>query len=175
MNGDRIPREYRRMRGVEAEIAFVLGKDLPPRSTAYSREDVVEAIAGCHPAIELLESALLNPEAADRLSSIADIQSHGGFLAGPAINGWQNLDFGKESAEMNVDGFVRVTGGKNAAGGDLLRLVVWLANDAQNRTGGLVAGQWITTGSWTGKVLADSGSEAVARFPGLGEVRVRFD
>ena len=38
---------------------------------------------------------------------------------------------------MNVDGFVRVTNGKNAAGGDLLRLVLWLANDAQGRTGGL--------------------------------------
>jgi 2-keto-4-pentenoate hydratase len=67
-----------------------------------------------------------------------------------------------------------VTGGKNAAGGDLLRLVVWLANDAQGRTGGLRAGQWITTGSWTGKILADSGSAAVARFPRFGEVTVRF-
>ena len=71
---------------------------------------------------------------------------------------------------MNVDGFVRVTNGKNAAGGDLLRLVLWLANEAQSRTGGLLAGQWITTGSWTGKILADSGSVALARFLKFGEV-----
>jgi 2-keto-4-pentenoate hydratase len=174
-SGDRIAIPYRRMRGVEAEIAFLMGEDLPPRSTPYSRQEVVEAIASCHPAIELLESALLDPDAADRLTSIADLQSNAGFIPGAAVEGWRDFNFADESAQMNVDGFIRVTGGKNAAGGDLLRLVIWLANEAQGRTGGLRAGQWITTGSWTGKILADSGSVAVARFPRFGEVHVRFD
>jgi 2-keto-4-pentenoate hydratase len=174
-SGDRIAKEFRRMRGVEAEIAFRLGKDLPPRSTPYSREEVVDAIAGCHPAIELLESALLDPDAADRLTAIADLQSNGGFVHGAAVEGWQHLDFAKESAQMNLDGFVRVDNGKNTAGADLLRLVMWQANEAQKRTGGLLAGQWITTGSWTGKILAASGSVAVARFPQFGEVRISFD
>jgi 2-keto-4-pentenoate hydratase len=50
-----------------------------------------------------------------------------------------------------------------------------LANEAQSRTGGLLAGQWITTGSWTWKIMADSGSVALARFLKFGEVIVRFD
>jgi 2-keto-4-pentenoate hydratase len=174
-SGDRIAKQYRRMRGVEAEIAFLLGKDLPPRSTPYSRQELLEAIASCHPAIELLESALLDPDSADRLTAIADLQSNGGFLPGAAVADWRDLDFAAESAQMNVDGFVRVTQGKNGAGSDLLRLVLWLANEAQGRTRGLLAGQWITTGSWTGKILADSGSVVVARFSRCGEVRVRFD
>ena len=174
-SGARIATPYRRLRGVEGEIAFQLGKDLPPRSVPYSREELIEAIAGCHPAIELLESALLNPDAADRLTSIADLQSHGGFVYGDAVPRWQTFDFDNETAEMSVAGFVRVTQGKNSAGGDLLRMVLWLANEAQSRTRGLQAGQWITTGSWTGKILADSNSDAVARFPNFGEVRVRFD
>jgi 2-keto-4-pentenoate hydratase len=174
-SGERIAKQFRRMRGVEAEISFLLGKDLPPRTAPYSREELVNAIASCHPAIELLESALLDPETADRLTAIADLQSNGGFIAGPPISGWEDFNFAGESAQMNVDGFVRVGNGKNAAGGDLLRLVLWLANEAQSRTGGLLAGQWITTGSWTGKILADSGSVALARFPQLGEVTVHFD
>jgi 2-keto-4-pentenoate hydratase len=174
-SGERIAKQFRRMRGVEAEIAFLLGKDLPPRAAPYSREELVNAIASCHPAIELLESALLDPETADRLTAIADLQSNGGFIAGPPVSGWADFNFASESAQMNVDGFVRVENGKNAAGGDLLRLVLWLANEAQSRTGGLLAGQWITTGSWTGKILTDSGSVALARFPQLGEVTVRFD
>jgi 2-keto-4-pentenoate hydratase len=174
-SGELIAREYRRLRGVEAEIAFLMGKDMPPRSTPYSRNELVDAIASCHPAIELLESGLLDPDAVDRLTAIADLQSNGGFISGSAVEGWQNFDFAKESAQMNVDGFVRVANGKNAAGGDLLRLVLWLANEAQDRTGGLLAGQWITTGSWTGKIMADSGSVALARFPHFGEVSVRFD
>ncbi len=167
--------EYRRLRGVEAEIAFLVGKDLPPRSLPYTREEVVAAIASCHPAIELLESALLNPDACDRLTAVADLQSNGGFVAGDPVAGWQTVDFASLGGQMNVDGFVRVTGGKNSAGDDMVRLVHWLANEAQERTGGLRAGQWITTGSWTGKILAETGSIAVARFPHFGEVTVTFD
>jgi 2-keto-4-pentenoate hydratase len=174
-SGERIAGEYRRLRGVEAEIAFLMGKDLPPRATAYSRAELVDAIAGCSPAIELLESGLVNPDSVDRFTAIADLQSNGGFVSGSPVEGWQDFDFSTESAQMNVDGFVRVANGKNAAGGDLLRLVLWLANEAQDRTGGLLAGQWITTGSWTGKIMADSGSVALARFLRFGEVTVRFD
>jgi 2-keto-4-pentenoate hydratase len=174
-SGDVVAGQYRRLRGVEAEIAFLVGKDLAPRAEPYSREEVIAAIASCHPAIELLESALLDPDAADRLTAIADLQSNGGFLAGNPVSNWQTFDFADETAQMNVDGFVRVTDGRNAAGPDLLRLVHWLANEAQGRTGGLLAGQWITTGSWTGKALTDSGSIAVARFRNFGEVRVHFE
>ncbi|HTZ60775.1 MAG TPA: fumarylacetoacetate hydrolase family protein [Acidobacteriaceae bacterium] len=173
-NGDVIAPEFRRLRGVEAEIAFLMGKDLPPRSKPYSREEVTDAIARCCPAIELLESGVLNPDSADRLTAIADLQSNGGFVPGEAIGDWQSFDFANESAEINVDGFVRVAGGKNSAGSDVLRLVQWLANLGQERTGGLAAGQWVTTGSWTGKTMADSGSTVIARFPQLGEVRIRF-
>ncbi|MGC2404700.1 MAG: fumarylacetoacetate hydrolase family protein [Acidobacteriaceae bacterium] len=172
--GDGVISGQRRLRGVEAEIAFLLGKDLPPRSTPYSREEVMGAVASCHTAIEVLESALQNPDTADRLSAIADLQSNGGFVYGEALKDWQSLNFAYVRAEMNIDGFVRVAGGKNAAGPDLLRLVQWLANDAQNRTGGLRAGHWITTGSWTGKSFAESGSTVTARFDELGDVRLRF-
>ena len=173
--GGQVGSQYRRMRGVEAEIAFLIGKDLPPREQPYTREEVVDAIASCHPAIELLESALLDPDAADRLTAIADLQSNGGFIPGDAVPGWQSFDFASLGAQMNVDGFVRVTGGKNSAGSDMVRLVQWLANEAQERTGGLQAGQWITTGSWTGKILTESDSVATARFPAFGEVSVRFE
>ena len=173
--GARVTVEYRRLRGVEAEIAFLMGDDLPPRSLPYTRDEVVAAIASCHPAIELLESALLDPDSADRLTAVADLQSNGGFVPGDPVERWQTFDFASLSAQMNVDGFVRVTAGKNGAGADMLRLVQWLANEAQGRTGGLRAGQWVTTGSWTGKILANSGSVAMARFPHFGEVTVVFD
>jgi 2-keto-4-pentenoate hydratase len=173
--GGMVGAQFRRMRGVEAEIAFLMGKDLPPRRQPYTRDEVVAAIASCHPAIELLESALQDPDAADRLTAVADLQSNGGFIPGDAVPGWQSFDFASMGAQMNVDGFVRVTGGKNSAGSDLVWLVQWLANEAQDRTGGLQAGQWITTGSWTGKILTESDSVAIARFPHFGEVSVRFE
>jgi 2-keto-4-pentenoate hydratase len=78
--------------------------------------------------------------------------------------------------EVVVDGVVRLQGtASNSAGTDLLRLVTWLANEGSERTGGLRTGQWITTGSWSGKTLANAGSSVVVRFTHFGEVLVRFE
>ena len=63
--------------------------------------------------------------------------------------------------------------GSNTAG-DLLRLIPWLANEGAVRSGGLRAGQWITTGSWTGNTPADSTSSVIAEFTKAGRVDLRF-
>ena len=85
-----------RLRGLEAEISFLIGQDLPPRATPYSREEVVSAIASCHPAIEELESGLAEPKQVAKFNMIADLQMHGGFVHGPAVSGWQHIDFAKD-------------------------------------------------------------------------------
>lgn len=174
-DGQMISENFRRLRGIEAEIAFLLGKDLPVRKEPYSREEVIEAIASAHPAIELLESAFVDPDAVGRFSSIGDLQTNGGFVAGPAFSGWKQADLTKESVTVVMDGVVRNTGtASNTAGTDLVRLITWLANEAQVRTGGLKAGDWITTGSWGGKLLANPGSEVLVEFSTFGKVRIYF-
>jgi 2-keto-4-pentenoate hydratase len=174
-SGSLIASAMRRLRGVEAEIAFLIGRDLPPRATPYTRDEVVAAIASAHPAIELIESAFFNPDAVDRLSMIGDLQMHGGFVHGPAFAGWRDFDYAQENVTVAVDGVVRTDKGANTAGPDLLRLVEWLANEGQDRTGGLRAGQWITTGSWMGKTLASPGSEVRVRFDHFGDVTLAFE
>ena len=52
-----------------------------------------------------------------------------------------------------------------------MRLLPYLANEGAARTGGLKAGQWITTGSWTGNTPAPAGSTAVATFRHAGSVK----
>ncbi|MFT4113397.1 2-keto-4-pentenoate hydratase [Silvibacterium sp.] len=174
-SGALVADSYRRVRGVEGEIAFLLGKDLPARETPYTREELIEAIASAHPAIELLESAFEDPDKTPRLMTIGDLQSNGGFLYGPALEGWQNVDFTKESVKVVVDGAVRFEGtASNTAGTDLLRLVSYLANEGSKRTGGLLKGQWITTGSWSGKELATQGSRVEVSFSTFGSVFMSF-
>ncbi len=174
-SGTTVANKFRRLRGVEAEIAFLMGDDLPPRGRPYSREEVIAAIASCHPAIELLESAFFVPETVDQLSMIGDLQIHGGFVYGEAVPGWQDFDFAQESVSLDVNGTQAVSNGSNIAGGDLIGLVVWLANNAQHRTGGLEGGQWITTGSWTGKTYLKQGDTAEASFGKFGIVVVHFE
>ncbi len=170
-----LSKQTHRYRGVEAEIAFLLGDDLPPRATPYSREEALAAIASCHPAIEVLESGLVDPATAPRLAMIADLQMHGGFLYGPAYTGWKTLDFATETVTLSIDGVVRLERTGSNTAGDLLRLLPWLANEGATRTGGLKAGQWITTGSWTGNIQVIAGGRVDVAFTHAGMVSVRFD
>lgn len=163
-----------RFRGLEAEIAFLLGEDLPPRETPYTREEVVAAIASCHPAIEVIESGLLDPLQASRLSMIADLQIHGGFVYGDAVPDWQSIDFSKEHVTLAVDGEIRVERTGSNTSGDLMRLLPWLANEGASRTDGLKKGDWITTGSWTGLTQGLAGSSVDVVFSTAGRVRLRF-
>ena len=163
-----------RYRVLECEIAFLIGKDLPPRDTPYSREEVVAAIASCHPIIEELESGLIDPKAANNFSALADLQMHGGFIYGPAYADWKSLDFKQETITLSIDGVVQVERTGSNTSGDLMRLLPYLANEGAARTGGLEAGQWITTGSWTGNTPAPAGSQAEATFGHAGRVTLRF-
>lgn len=165
---------HRRYRGLEAEIAFLVGQDLPPRATPYTRDQVLAAMASCHPAIEVLETAFADPMAVPREAMLADLQMHGGFIYGPALTNWRGIDFHHETVTLIVDGVVRVQRTGSNTAGDLLKLLPVLANEGAQRTGGLRAGQWITTGSWTGNTPADSESTVAAEFNHLGRVDLRF-
>ena len=173
-SGSILSGERWRFRGLEAEIAFLVGQDLPPRETPYTREEVIAAMASCHPAIEVLESALSDPTKAEKMSMLADLQMHGGFVYGPAVENWQSIDFNTEKVTLEVDGVVRVERVGSNTSGDLVKLLPWLANKGAARTGGLRKGQWITTGSWTGNTLASPDSAVTVEFAHAGTVDLRF-
>jgi len=163
-----------RYRVIESEVAFLVGRDLPPRATPYTRAEVVAAIASCHPAIEELESGLIDPKAAANFSALADLQTHGSFVYGPAVADWQSVDFSKEAVSLTIDGVVRAENAGSNTSGDLVRLLPYLANEGAARTGGLKAGQWITTGNWTGVTFAPPAAAVEVSFAHLGRVSLRF-
>ncbi len=164
-----------RLRGLEAEIAFVLKTDLPARAQPYSDEDIYAAIGTCHPAIEILESALVEPTRPEaKTTMLADLQMHGGLVLGPGCPFWREVDFQREHVTLAIDGMIRIEETGSHPTGDLLHLLRWLANEGAARTGGLHAGQWITTGSWTGILEARTGSSVDVHFSTIGRVGFRF-
>ncbi len=164
-----------RFRGLEAELAFLIGEDLPPRATPYTLDEVKAAVASAHPAIEILESAFLDPADASRLSTLADLSLHGGFVYGAPCPNWREIDFGSETVTLAVDGSIRAEHTASSEGGEhLYRLLYWLANAGTARTGGLRAGQFVTTGSWTGVTRTSSNSTVDVRFTTLGQVSLTF-
>jgi 2-keto-4-pentenoate hydratase len=162
-----------RLRGIEAEVSVRMGRDLAPRATPYSREEVAEAIASMHPSIELIESRFIEPNGLDINTAIADAQGHGGFVYGPGTTAWRGVDLTKESAEQLVDGVLNASRTGHPAG-DLLAQVVWMANEGAAWAGGLKAGQFVTCGSWSGANRVGPTAKVRVRFSTLGEAAADY-
>ncbi|HTD03797.1 2-keto-4-pentenoate hydratase [Undibacterium sp.] len=156
---------------VEAEIAILLKQDLPPKSTAYTRAEVIAAVASLHPALEVVSSRFAatpgNP-----LASLADNLSNGALVVGLGRTEEIEIDQTGQAVELYFDAeqVVAATGGNPV--GDIWELLTWLANHAAMRCGGLRKGQFITTGSCTGLTFAKPGTRVKAVFPGLGVVEL---
>jgi 2-keto-4-pentenoate hydratase len=171
----RFPAATQHLFGIEAEIAFRLARDLPKRDKPYTRDEIVAAIASMHPAIELVDTRFADFAKTDALSKVADNQSNEALIYGPAIAGWQSLglDLARPPIGVTVDGKLAAETTGNS-GGDPLRLLTALANHCTGRTGGLRAGDMVTTGSITGIIFAKPGTVVVGDFARLGTVRLEF-
>ncbi|TAD90093.1 MAG: 2-keto-4-pentenoate hydratase [Alphaproteobacteria bacterium] len=158
--------------GVEAEIAFQLGTDLPPRGIPYSREAVADALSAAAPAIELVDTRFADFDAARPVDRLADLGSHFGLVVGTPVTDWQRLPLDALPLRFCVGERVLVeqTGGHSA--GHPLEAVVWLANHLHAYGDWLRAGQWVTTGAIGGLQRAPEGGTVVATFTGFGEVMV---
>jgi len=160
-----------RLIGIEAEIAFRLGRGLPPRAAAYDRAEVV-AGAALHPAIEVVDSRYADFRSLDRLSILADNFANGGLIYGAAVPDWEKLDLGGTRITVTEDGepFADSAGG---AARDPIAALVDFVNLMSGR-GGTTAGAFVTTGSWTGMVFTKRGARIVADFGPIGRVEVAF-
>jgi 2-keto-4-pentenoate hydratase len=163
-----------RLLGVEVEIAYRLGDDLPARTRTYTAADVTAAIDAVLPAIEVVDSRLAEPDSASAFWKLADHQSNGALVVGPPRGDWQAIDPGEQPVRLTIDDRVVAEGRGGNPAGDLLRLITWMANHLADHCGGLRRGQIITTGSMTGLLWTQPGAKVVADLPGLGQVEVSF-
>jgi 2-keto-4-pentenoate hydratase len=160
-----------RLIGIEAEIAFRIGRDLPARAAVYDRAAVI-AGAALHPVIEVVDSRYSDFRSLDRLSILADNFSNGGLVYGAAVSDWEKLNLGQTRITVTEDGepFADSAGG---AARDPIAALVDFAN-LMNGRGGTKAGTFVTTGSWTGMVFTKRGTRIVADFGALGHVEIAF-
>ena len=168
----RLPQSYSD-RLVEAEIAFRITCDLPPRDAAYTRDEVIAAIGGCHPVIEVVQWRIADWRPAPATLKLADNAGHGGLVVGEPEPDWRAIDFTTLRVTQDIGGQAPKHGTGNPAG-DMIRLIVWLANEGAVWAGGLKAGQIVTCGSWTGVTEATPEAPVTVTFAGLAPVRLSF-
>lgn len=164
-------------RGIELEIAVRMQHDLPPRATPYTQAEVLAAVGTVHPAIEIVSSRYTRSEQSAPISSLealADSLSNGAFIYGAGRSDLGQVDQLIQAAHLNFDGreVVSTVGGNPV--GDIWPLLTWLANHLATRSGGLKAGQFVTTGSCTGKLVAAPGTHIRGDLPGIGTVEISF-
>lgn len=155
----------------EAEIAFVLARDLP--NGAPTREIMLQAIASAHAAIEIVDSRI-----ADWKITFADTVADNGSSAFfvMAENGVPPDAAGLVEAQMTmlVNGSEGSTGSGAAVLGHPLDAAAWLANTLAERGDPLRAGDILLAGAMGPMVTLASGDLVEARIEGVGRCSFRF-
>jgi 2-keto-4-pentenoate hydratase len=159
---------------VEPELAFVLGADLPPREQAYRPQEVDEAIAATHLALELIDSRYAPGEELSFADKLADGLVNQGLFLGPRIDGEAARVAHTMPIEVRSHGQVwRAEQGQHPDQAPRLPLY-WLADYLRGHGQGLRAGQVVITGSYAGSFHVPVGPELHVRYGELGELSVRF-
>lgn len=170
-----IPLGNNGMKVAEAEFAFRLARDLPPRSQPYELAEVLAAIGTLHPAIEIPDSRYNNFCIVGSPQLIADNAcAHHFVLGNPTTADWRALNLSAHAVKAVLNGVhVRDGLGANVLGDPRLAMT-WIANELRTHNIGLLAGDVITTGTSVIPIPIELGSKILADFGQLGTVTTQL-
>ncbi|MEV1064577.1 fumarylacetoacetate hydrolase family protein [Streptomyces sp. NPDC050263] len=156
---------------VEAEVALVLGRDLPHRECTVV--DVLRAVDFALPALEIVDSRVRGWDIS-LVDTVADNASCGLYVLGGTPVPLTAVDLRAVTMAMSrAGGTVSEGTGADCLGGPL-NAAVWLATALAERGDPLRAGDLVLTGALGPMVPAAPGDVFEARISGLGSVRVAF-
>ncbi len=162
--------------GFEFEFAFKMAKDLPPKEQPYSRKEVLAAVGSLHLALEPVGTRYtVGPVKSGVPQFAADHGGNYGFVYGPAIPNWQNVDL----SQVMITGYfndkkIGQEPGSNVMG-DPINSLTWLANHLPKRGYSLKAGEWVVTGAALGPVPVKPPVKVRGDFGDLGSVHLNFE
>jgi len=183
-SGARLTFGANHMKVAEAEFAFRMAVDLPPRAGEYSVDEVLRSVAALHPAIEVPDSRYDDFTLVGAAQLIADNACAHEFVLGPAApDSWRSIDL----AAHRVHGAVCSAGLPGGPGESLQRegiganvlgdpriALAWLVNELSQIGVALRAGQVVTTGTCLTPLPIGPGAEVRMDFGVLGTVGVSF-
>lgn len=158
---------------VEAEIAFVLGKDL--RFERHTYADILGAIDYCLPAVEIVDSRIADWRIS-LFDTVADNASSGLFVLGgnPVKPG--GFDLSRCAMQMKEGERLVSQGNARACLGNPINAAIWLADMLVQVGQPLQAGDIVLTGALGPMVAVDPARPQVfaVDIEGLGHVEASF-
>jgi 2-keto-4-pentenoate hydratase len=162
------------MRVAEAEFAFRMARDLPPRAEPYRTDEVTAAIGTLHPAIEIPDSRYEDFTKVGAAQLIADNGcAHLFVLGDPTDESWREIDLVAHPVRV-TNGALTHDGDGGRVLGDPLVALTWLVNELSGLGIALHAGEVVTTGTCVTPVPIAAGDAVKADFGALGRVSVRL-
>jgi 2-keto-4-pentenoate hydratase/2-oxohepta-3-ene-1,7-dioic acid hydratase in catechol pathway len=162
------------LRGIEAEIALRLGRDvdqaLASTLDARTAPALVDAMTV---SIEIVDSRWREALDAPGLCKLADLQSHGALVLGDWVP-FVARDWGAQACAVRIGSqapFERR--GTHSLGDPAYLLPAWLRHATRDGSR-MAAGTVVTTGTWVGILNAVEGDFVTAEFPGIGHASVQL-
>ncbi|MFV2103489.1 2-keto-4-pentenoate hydratase [Micromonospora sp. LOL_024] len=156
---------------VEAEVAFVLGADLPFEQVMPV--DVVRATDHILPAIEIVDSRIAGWDISI-VDTIADNASSGLFVLGNQPRRLSDVDLRLAGMVLEHAGEPVSVGAGAGCLGNPVHAVAWLAQMLAVAGSPLAAGDVVLSGALGPMVPVTAGAAYEARISGLGSVRACF-
>jgi 2-keto-4-pentenoate hydratase len=170
-DGDEIALETMLQPRVEAEMAFVMARDLAGPGITVA--DALTAIAGVLPAIEVVDSRIADWRI-KLVDTVADNASCGRLVLGGTLTPVTALDLRLTGMLLYRNGVAIDSGAGAAALGNPVRCVAWLANKLGGLGSGLRRDDIVLPGALHRMTPARPGDVFRAEFAHLGSVIARF-
>ncbi|CAB5682932.1 2-keto-4-pentenoate hydratase [Delftia tsuruhatensis] len=169
------------LRGIEAEIALRLGRDVTAETAAALQPgEGLALIDGITAAIEVVDTRWRQHLKAPPLLLAADGLCHGALVLGPwqdaarLLPSTQPRDWSSQVCRLRVGaGPEQVFTGTHPLGDPLWPLAGWL-QELVRRYGSVPAGTVVTTGTWNGLAFAQAGDLVVAQLEGIAEASLQL-
>jgi len=172
-SGRAIPFGNNGMKVAEIEFAFRFGDDLPLRTKPYSANEIFEAVASMHPAIEIPDSRFERFETVGEVSLIADNAcAHWLCIGAAAPDDWRKLDLAAFAPTGQIRGKKPIFGkGENVLSSPYAAME-WFVNEMSSLGIIAKAGQIVSTGTCLVPMPISPGDHVAGDFGPLGRVEV---
>ena len=159
---------------IEPEIAFVMARDLSPRATPYSDDEIRAAIGEARFVLELITTRFADKPSATPAEVLADAFNNHGLVIGPVVPNVFHYDLDKLLAKITTPSGALFDKVQPHPSGNPMNSLRWLVHFLNGRGQGLKAGQVVTTGSYAGIVDAPLHTPIHVELGGFGVLDVEL-
>jgi 2-keto-4-pentenoate hydratase len=171
LHGQELPAGRLLQPKAEAEVAFVVGRDLDTPAPSYS--EFVASLAYALPALEIVDSAITDWKIT-LVDTVADNASCGVYVLGDQPVPVGALQLAEIGMQLDKNGQTASVGSGAACLGHPLRAAYWLAQTMGRLGQGLKAGEVILSGALGPMVPIAPGDRIDARLGALGNISCRL-